>query len=303
MTSRPAPLRLCLVDMNNGVANQAIRCFRRIIDDFAASVAKTNPSLDLSLSYVQPRNLGEVPPGDCDLYLSSGGPGSPFDGWDDPWCTGYRKFLDSVVDDSLRQGDVGRSALLVCHSFEIAVIHFAVATMAPRAQRKFGVMPIYMTVAGMRSPLLEPFGDRLFAWEHRSWQAIGLDERRLADLGGALLATESRDEAKSKGEGLLAFRFASGVEGTQFHPEADRAGAVAWIERPEQAQAVIDAFGELTYRRMLKTLDNPDRLARTFALLIPGWLARRFNALAPARGWAPIPPPVHDAAAFLGRVG
>lgn len=303
MSSRPAPLRLCLVDMNNGAANQAIRCFRRIIDGFAASVAKANPTLDVSLSYVQPRNLGEAPPRDCDLYLSSGGPGSPFDGYDDPWCTGYRNALDAIVDGATRRGDAGPSALLVCHSFELAVIHFGVATMAPRAQRKFGVMPIYMTPDGMQSQLLAPFGDRLFAWEHRSWQAIGLEEKRLAELGGALLATESRDEAKSKGEGLLAFRFATGIQGTQFHPEADRAGAVAWIERPEQAQAVIDAFGELTYRRMLKTLDNPDRLARTFALLIPGWLARRFNALAPHRGWSPVPPPVHDAAAFLGKAG
>lgn len=66
------------------------------------------------------------------------------------------------------------------------------------------------------------------------------------------------------------------------------------------AAAVIEAFGEVTYRRMLKTLDDPQRLARTYALLIPGWLVRSFNALAPARGWNPLPEPHHDAAAFNG---
>jgi hypothetical protein len=49
---------------------------------------------------------------------------------------------------------------------------------------------------------------------------------------------------------------------------------------------------------MLKTLDDPQRLARTYALLIPGWLARSFNALAPARGWNPVPAPEHDPATF-----
>ena len=63
------------------------------------------------------------------------------------------------------------------------------------------------------------------------------------------------------------------------------------------AAKVVEAYGELTYRRMLTTLDDPMRLARTFALLIPGWLARRFNALAPSRGWNPVEPPVWDEAA------
>ena len=293
-----APLRLCLIDMNAGHPNQAIRCFKLILERFVAAVQQANPGLDASLAHVQPRNLGELPPPDCDLYLSSGGPGSPFDGYDDPWCTGFRRFADRIVDGRLAHGAATPGLLVVCHSFELAVLHFGVAQMTPRPERKFGVMPVYMTEPGARGPLLAPFGDRLFAWEHRSWQAVGLDAGRLAALGGELWAVETREVAKYKGDGLLAFRFAPGVEGTQFHPEADRAGAVAWIERPEMAQAVVEAFGDVTYRRMLKTLDDPMRLARTWALLIPGWLARSFNALAPARGWNPVPAPTHDPAAF-----
>jgi hypothetical protein len=208
-----------------------------------------------------------------------------------------------VVEERLARGEASRALFAVCHSFELAVLHYGVAQMTPRPERKFGVMPVYTTEAGGRAPLLASFGDRLFAWEHRSWQATGLDASRLASLGGELWAVETRDPARYKGDGLLAFRFAPGVEGTQFHPEADRAGAIAWIERPEQARAVVEAFGEVTYRRMRKTLDDPARLARTWALLIPGWLARSFNALAPVRGWRPVPPPVHDVAAFTTASG
>jgi GMP synthase-like glutamine amidotransferase len=280
--------------MNAGVKNEAIRCFHRILDGFRARVRRANPDVEVVTRHVQPRNLGEAAPDDSDLYLATGGPGSPFDGYDDPWCTKYKGFLDRLVEEALRGRDVPRAALVVCHSFEIAVAHTRVATMERRPTRKFGMMPVYPTPAGRRSPLLAAFGERFFAWEHREWQAVGLDRARLAQMGGELWATESRVDpetlavlpgAAHKGDGLLVFRFSANLEGTQFHPEADKEGALEWILRPEQTKAAIDAYGEAMYRRMLKSLDDPTRLARTFERFIPGWLDRKFDELAALRGW------------------
>jgi GMP synthase-like glutamine amidotransferase len=282
-----APLRIVIVDMNAGVKNHAMRCFRDIVDHFLKHARRDNPSLDATTTIVQPRNLGELPPAQCDVYLSTGGPGSPFDGYDEPWCIGYRRFLDELVDEHLRGTPNSRAALLVCHSFEIAVEHFGFASMEKRDKRKFGVMPVYMTEEGLKSPLLGPFGDRLFVWEHREWEAVGLDENKLAETGGELWARESRDGV-SKGRGLAAFRFAPPIEGTQFHPEADKAGALAWMDDPEQREAAITAYGELTYERMRKSLNDPKRIDRTFYTLIPGWLVRQFNRLAPNKGWVPL---------------
>lgn len=291
----PAPLRIGLIDMNNGVANEAIRCFKGIIAQFGKKARAANPGLKTEIAHVQPRNLAEKPPADCDLYLSSGGPGSPLDGYDEPWAADYRRFLDGLLAEGSQGSDATRALFVVCHSFELCVMHFGIARMEPRPARKFGVMPVYMTEEGLVSPLLSCFGDRLFAFEHRSWQAIGLEEGKLRAMGGELWARESRDGQSNKGEGLLGFRFCRNIEGTLFHPEADRAGALAWIARPDQAAAVVDAYGEELYLRMLRTLDDPMRLARTYALLIPGWLARRFNALALARGWQRLDPPRYDA--------
>ena len=67
------PLRLCLVDMNNGVANEATRCFRRIFDAFTTRVKAANPGLEYTLKHVQPRNMGELPDNDVDLVLSRAG--------------------------------------------------------------------------------------------------------------------------------------------------------------------------------------------------------------------------------------
>jgi GMP synthase-like glutamine amidotransferase len=291
-------LRLCLVDMNNGVANEATRCFRRIFDAFSQKVKAANPGLETTLKHVQPRNLGELPDREVDLVLSSGGPGSPFDGYEDAWCHGYRAFLDHVVERTQAEPLRAPAVFVVCHSFELSVLHFGVATMRPRESKKFGLMPAYLTPEGQAHPVFEEFEDRLFAFEHRNWEAVNLDLAKLEQLGGELLARESRPGRTDKGEALLALQFAPGVVGTQFHPEADRAGVVAWIAKPEMAQAFKDAYGEPLYERMIKSLADPTRLAKTFALLVPGWLVRRFNEIAPSRGWRPVEAPVQDMRSF-----
>jgi GMP synthase-like glutamine amidotransferase len=291
-------LRIALIDMNNGVENQAMRCLRSIATRFHEHTKASNPQLEMEIVHVSPRDKGEAPPDDCHLYLSSGGPGSPYDGDGQQWTTDYYRFLDNIVDENIAKGEAARGLFGVCYSYEMIVRHFKLATMAPRATRKFGVMPVYMTNKGRAHPLLQPFGDRLFAFEHRNWEAIDLDETQLAKLGGKVLALESREGQSDKGRAILGFDAAPGVETVQFHPEADRPGVVAWVSRPDQAAAFREAYGDETYERMLKTLDDPNRLARTFAILIPGWMVRKFNAQAPSMGWNPVGAPEVDANAF-----
>jgi GMP synthase-like glutamine amidotransferase len=295
------PLRVSLVDMNNGVANEAIRCFRRILTAFTARVRAANPRLTIHLEHVQPRNLGELPPHHVDLFVSSGGPGSPHEGWSQRWCTGYRHFLDWMMDAAVHRPDAPPAGFLVCHSYELAVQHFGFAHMRHRGDLKFAIFPAYVTEEGGQTQFLAPFADRLFIWEHRHWQAVEMDEHMVASWGGALLATESRPGQSDKGRALLAFRFGPGLDGTQFHPEADRAGVLAWIDRPEHSSALRDAYGHSLYDRMMRTLADPGRLARTYALLIPGWLTERFNRLAAVRGLHPIPPPVQSMEEFEER--
>ncbi|EYF07910.1 hypothetical protein [Chondromyces apiculatus] len=283
------PLRLCIVDMNNGHVNQAMRCLRGMVATFFERVRLYNPQLDCQLVEVSPRDTNNPIPRDCDLYIGTGGPGSPFDGAGDPWTFDLARFFDETVESTIKGGVDQRAMFAICHSFEMAVQHFAFAKMAPRVDRKFGIMPVYMTPAGQTHPLLAPFGDRLFAFEHRNWEAVDLDERKLASLGGSLLALESRDGI-SKGRAILGVDIAPGIEAVQFHPEADRAGVVNWISRPEQAAAFKATYGEVTYQAMLRTLDDPRRVARTYTLLIPGWLTRRFNLLAPHRDYVGLPP-------------
>jgi GMP synthase-like glutamine amidotransferase len=298
-TTPPQKLRVCLCDMNNGHPNQAMRCFRVIISAFFAAVRRANPGLECELAVVEPRNKHELPPRDCDLYISSGGPGTPYEHDGEVWLDEMYSFYDWVVERRLQLGPGGPSLLGVCYTYELLVRHFRVGGVEPLSDRKFGVMPVYTTADGQAHPLTQAFGDRLFAFEHRNWEAIDVDEGSLRAIGGRVLARESRDGV-SKGRAVLALHLAPGIEGTQFHPEADRPGVIAWVSKREQAQAFVKAYGRLTYDRMIKTLDDPQRLAKTFALMIPGWLTRQFNELAGRRGWAPLPLPELDMVAFAG---
>jgi GMP synthase-like glutamine amidotransferase len=284
------PLRVCIVDMNDGHVNQAMRCLRGIVSRFFRHVQSYNPEMPCQLVEVSPRDTGHPIPRDADFYLSSGGPGSPYDGDGQPWSTEYGRFVESVVESNHKGGPDSQALFAICYSFEMVVRHFRLAELAPRSERKFGVMPVYMTPDGQRHPLLKTFGDRLFAFEHRNWEAVDLDQRALDALGGKLLAQESRDGV-SKGRAILGLDVAPGVEAVQFHPEADRPGVMNWVARPDQAAAFKAVYGEDTYRAMLRTLDDPRRLARTYALLIPGWMVRRFNRLAPLRDYIELPPP------------
>jgi hypothetical protein len=54
---------------------------------------------------------------------------------------------------------------------------------------------------------------------------------------------------------------------------------------------------------MLRTLDDPRRLARTYALVIPGWLARKFNEIAMFRDYVELPPPSEDIATAFKEGG
>lgn len=290
-------VRIGLVDMNNGVPNQAMRCFRRILDRFEERVRERNPGIVFHRQVLEPRNRGDIPRGPYDFVLSTGGPGSPFEGIEEPWGVGYFKFLQDVYDRNQRDAATAPKLLAVCHSFELAVIHFRVAEMRKRDTLKFGLMPAYITRAGREIDYFKAFDDRLFTWEYRWWQAVDPDPGRLRELGGRILAQESREDGTSdKGEAILALSFAEGIDGTQFHPEADKLGVLEWMRMAEHAERLKAQYSEELYERMLKSLNDETRLARTHALFVPGWLTYRFNDFARERGLVALPTPELDLA-------
>jgi hypothetical protein len=291
VTTTPPPLRICIVDMNAGVKNEAIRCIRACLATFEKQLRQTNPDLPVDVVQVSPRDKEETVPRDAHLYVSSGGPGSPFEHEGTAWAADYWRFLDGLHAAHEKGREDAPGLMPICYSFELVTLHFRAARLVARPHKKFGVMPQYTTEAGQRHPLLEMFHDRIFAFEHRSWDAIEPDEALLAQLGGAVLARESRPGMSDKGVSVTALSLGPGIETTLFHPEADRAGILQWIEKPESEAAFKEAYGDLTHERMLRTISHPERIDRAHREVVPGFLRRHFNRLAPAHGWNAIPRP------------
>ena len=203
----------------------------------------------------------------------------------------------------MHRPDAPPAAFLVCHSYEIAVQHFALRPHAPSGRPQVRDLPgLPHRPRDARQAFLAPFDDRLFIWEHRHWQAVEMDAQRVAEQGGALLATESRPGESRQGRraARLPVRPRPGRHPV---PPRGRPGRRPGLDRPPRA--CLGASGRL--RALPLRPDDadprptPTRLARTFALLIPGWLTDRFNRLAAARGLHPIPPPVQSMEEFEER--
>ena len=101
--------------MNNAHVNQAMRCLRGVVSSFAEHARRHNPGLVCDKVEVSPRDTNTMIPRDCDMYISTGGPGSPFEGEGQPWSTDYGRFCDHIVDSAVRNGTERRALFAICY--------------------------------------------------------------------------------------------------------------------------------------------------------------------------------------------
>ena len=291
----PQHLRVGLVDMNNGVPNEAIRCFRRIITAFVLRARHANPDVQVDVVHVQGTSA-RCRPATCDLVLSTGGPGvAP------STATRTRGARTTGASSTARSADANpsRAASPAPRSSSCATRSrsrsstSASARMARRLDeevRPHARLHDAQTASARRSSARSATGSS--PGSTATGRPLDLDPRCSACSGGELWAVESRPGGSGawKGDGLLAFKFAAGIEGTQFHPEADREGALAWIKRPEQAHATDRGLrrppasgcsGASTIRRA--------SVARSRRSSPAGWTAPSTRLAATSGACAPLP--------------
>ncbi|MEP7233159.1 MAG: GMP synthase, partial [Ginsengibacter sp.] len=84
-------LRIAILDLYEGVANQGMRCLREIIKQFEEA-----NNINVTLDEFDVRLKNAVPDLSYDVYLSSGGPGSPLESKGLEWEEYYFKWLGEV---------------------------------------------------------------------------------------------------------------------------------------------------------------------------------------------------------------
>jgi GMP synthase-like glutamine amidotransferase len=215
---------------------------------------------------------------DFDIYISSGGPGSPIDSEGSEWEKKYFRLIDELEAHNLSDPSK-KHALFVCHSFQLMCRKYGLGTINMRRSPSFGVLPVHQTAAGLIHPVFDGLGDPFYAVDSRSWQVINPDEKRFEELGMQLLAIEKERPHVDLPRALMAIRFNEYFFATQFHPEADATGMKLLLEKSEKKQEVISEHGEAKYNEMLDHLDDPDKIVFTQNTIIPNFLNQAILSL------------------------
>jgi GMP synthase-like glutamine amidotransferase len=217
------------------------------------------------------RNRRELPELGYDMYISTGGPGSPLL-TDHGWELGYRALLDRLWSYNQNPLNKPKPVFFICHSFQMLCQHFGLGTASLRRSPSFGIFPVHKTQYGVHDPLLERLPDPLWAVDMRDWQVVQPDFAAFERFGARILAIERMRDHIQYERALMAVRFGTHFFGTQFHPEADPRGMLHYMNQHERIANITRQHGEAAYQDMLQKLNDPEKLELTFRGILPCFL-------------------------------
>lgn len=223
-------LRIAILDLYEGVANQGMRCIREILNQFS----DVN-QYDLQVDEFEVRLEKQVPGLDYDMYISSGGPGSPLDSEGSEWEKVYFGWLNKVERFNASPANViKKQVFFICHSFQLACRHYAIANVTKRKSTSFGVFPVHYLTDAEYEPIFEGLQDPFYAVDSRDYQVIQPDHNKIREMGASILAIEKNRPHVPLERAIMAVRFNDNMIGTQFHPEADAVGMSLYLQTPEK---------------------------------------------------------------------
>ena len=259
-------IKIALLDMNNHKANQGMRNIKEI-----SQVFKETAEDKVTIEVFDVRYKNEMPNvADFDIFISSGGPGNPHrEGYE--WEEKFANFLDEIWAYNKNQ-DQKKFLFLVCHSFQLASIHWNIGNICKRKSYSFGVMPIHKTDEGEQDFLLNNLPQPFYAVDSRAYQFIEPDDQKMEELGMKILALEKVRPHIHLERAVMAIRFSDEIFGTQFHPEADSKGMLENLKDQTNRDAMIENFGMEKYLETIDRMDDPDKIILTQAQILPRFL-------------------------------
>jgi len=261
--------RLAILDMYEGLPNQGMRCIKEILSQFGDVV---------EWEIFDVRSLAEVPDLSFDIYISTGGPGNPSDG-DGIWDVKYYKWLEAVWQWNLNPENSRKHVFLICHSFQMACLHFDLAAVSRRKSVSFGTFICHITEEGRDEPLFEGLDNPFYVADFRDFQLTQPDEDRFESMGAKIVALEKVRPHVPLERALMAVRFSDEIFGSQFHPEADSEGMLKHFLDPERRQKIIKEHSEEKYLQMIEHLNDPGKIGLTHDIILPLFLQRALRSI------------------------
>jgi homoserine O-succinyltransferase/O-acetyltransferase len=262
-------IKVAILDLYEGAENQGMRCIRELLNQYAEQ-----HELDLSWSEFEVRISQSLPDLSFDIYISSGGPGSPLDSKDSPWEERYFQWLTEVEHYNNEATHLNKKhVLFICHSFQLACRYFEVAEVIKRKSTAFGVFPVHMLMDAKDEPVFSGLNDPFYAVDSRDYQVVQPNHQRLRQLGATLLCIEKERPHVALERAIMGIRFNEFMIGTQFHPEADAVGMTMYLQREDKKKTVIENHGQDKWESMIAHLNDPDKILWTYSHIIPNFLS------------------------------
>ncbi|SFD64420.1 GMP synthase-Glutamine amidotransferase [Chitinophaga sp. CF118] len=266
MTPTKQHWKVAVLDMYEEVPNEGMRCIREVLTQYAKTHA-----LQLEFHEFEVRVKEQFPDLSYDIYISTGGPGSPLDSEGSNWELHYFSLMNDIMQWN-KQSDEKKQILLICHSFQLMCRYLELGTVCRRRSPAFGVFPVHKTSAGETETVFSELPEPYYIVDSRNWQVIQLDQQKLEDVGARVLAIEKERPHVPLERATMAIRFNEYCIGTQFHPEADAAGMRMYLLQQEKKNQVITNYGAEKYYSMLEQLSDPDKIMLTRESFIPAFL-------------------------------
>jgi len=261
-------VRVAILDLYEGHANQGMRCIRDILLHWENTL-----QIELICQEFDVRLKLEVPDTSFDIYISSGGPGSPLESENSEWESRYFTWL-RTIEDWNRQADDGskKHVFFICHSFQLVCRYYGIGNVCKRRSTAFGVFPIHMLEEGKQEPVFEGLKDPFYSVDSRDYQVIEPNHTRLREMGGRILAIEKDRPHVPYERAIMSIRFNDHFLGTQFHPEADASGMFMYLMRDDKKKTVIENHGEEKWKSMVEQLQDPEKIMWTYQHVLPNFL-------------------------------
>ncbi|MBK7434608.1 MAG: GMP synthase [Chitinophagaceae bacterium] len=268
-------VRVAILDLYEGVPNQGMRCIREILNQFG-----DGNHIDLDWDEFEVRQEKNLPGLDYDIYISSGGPGSPLESEGSEWEKAYFRWLDQVEKWNRNPAHLQKKKVFfICHSFQLICRYYQVANVTRRKSTAFGVFPMHLMQDGKDEIIFNGLKDPFYSVDSRDYQVIEPNHNRLSQMGASILAIEKERPHIPLERAVMAIRFNENMIGTQFHPEADAIGMSLYLQTEEKKKTVIDNYGFEKWQSMIEHLNDPEKIMWTYAHILPNFLLHALESM------------------------
>lgn len=273
MLNEKESVRFAILDLNEGVPNQGMRSIKEVVYRWAKE-----RQVEIVYDVFEVRVKNELPDMSYDIYISSGGPGSPlstrFDDWDIEW----NKWLSEIIRWNENPGNEQKKyVFFICHSFQLACRHFNAGLICKRKSTSFGVFPIHMLPEAKSNPVFNYLKDPFYAVDSRDFQLIQPNLDILSDMGAYITCIEKERPHVPYERAVMGISFTPYLFGTQFHPEADAQGMLKHFEAEDKRKMVVDNHGDVKLDSMISQLKDRDKIEWTNRHLIPNFLDEAYE--------------------------